>query len=136
MSALGRSIGKPPRGSRIADVRATTVSVPLEAPLRHAAGAHWGRFVRTIVQIETEGGVIGLGETGGGGPSAQRTVASLRPMLLGHDGFDATALWFKILNPPAALYDNRTQIHAALEFACLDAVGKMLEGPVYDQIGR
>ena len=32
----------------ITDVRATTVTVPLEAPLRHAAGAHWGRFVRTI----------------------------------------------------------------------------------------
>lgn len=35
MSALGRAIGKPPRGSRIADVWATTVSVPLEAYLGH-----------------------------------------------------------------------------------------------------
>ncbi len=124
-----------PRKSRIADVRATTVAVPLEAPLRHAAGAHWGRFVRTIVEIETEGGVVGLGEMGGGGQSAQLVVESLRPKLLGHDVFDATALWFKILNPTAALYDNRTQIHAALEFACLDAAGKLLEVPVYDLLG-
>ena len=107
MNTLGRTTGKPPRGSRIADVRATTVSVPLEAPLRHAAGAHWGRFVRTIIEIETESGIIGLGEMGGGGQSAQLTVESLRPKLLGHDVFDATALWFKILNPTAALYDNR-----------------------------
>ena len=35
---------------KIADVRATTVTVPLEAPLRHANGCHWGRFVRTIVE--------------------------------------------------------------------------------------
>src|SRR5664280_1012745 len=126
---------KPPRGSRIADVRATTVSVPLEAPLRHAAGAHWGRFVRTIVEIETESGVVGLGEMGGGGQSAQLIIESLRPKLLGHDVFDATALWFKVLNPTAALYDNRTQIHAALEFACLDAAGKILEVPVYDLLG-
>src|ERR1019366_4214134 len=135
MSASGRAIGKPPRGSRIADVRATTVTVPLEAPLRHAAGAHWGRFVRTIVEIETESGVVGLGEMGGGGQSAQLTVESLRPKLLGHDVFNATALWFKVLNPTAALYDNRTQIHAALEFACLDAAGRILEVPVYDLLG-
>ena len=121
--------------SRIADIRATTVTVPLEAPLRHAAGAHWGRFVRTIVEIETEGGVVGLGEMGGGGQSAQLVVESLKPKLLGHDVFDSTALWFKILNPTAALYDNRTQIHAALEFACLDAAGKILEVPVYDLLG-
>ena len=39
---------------KIADVRTTTVAVPLQAPLRHALGAHWGRFVRTIVEVETE----------------------------------------------------------------------------------
>jgi glucarate dehydratase len=120
---------------RIADLRATTVTVPLEAPLRHAAGAHWGRFVRTIVEIETESGYVGLGEMGGGGQSAQLVVESLKPKLLGHDVFDTTALWFKILNPTAALYDNRTQVHAALEFACLDAAGQALEVPVYDLLG-
>jgi glucarate dehydratase len=39
---------------RISDIKVTTVTVPLEAPLRHAAGAHWGRFVRTIVQVYTD----------------------------------------------------------------------------------
>ena len=34
---------------KITDIRATTVTVPLEAPLRHGNGCHWGRFVRTIV---------------------------------------------------------------------------------------
>ena len=36
---------------RITGMRATTVTVPLAAPLRHAAGAPWGRFVRTIVEV-------------------------------------------------------------------------------------
>lgn len=133
--ALGASAGRGRRGSRIADLRATTVSVPLEAPLRHAAGAHWGRFVRTIIEIQTESGIVGLGEMGGGGQSAQLTVESLRPKLLGHDVFDTTALWFKVLNPTAALYDNRTQVHAAIEFACLDAIGRLLEVPVHDLLG-
>ena len=54
---------------KIVDLRATTVSVPLEAPLRHANGCHWGRFVRTIVELETDDGLVGLGEMGGGGES-------------------------------------------------------------------
>ena len=43
---------------KIVDIRATTVTVPLEAPLRHANGVHWGRFVRTIVEVETDDGLI------------------------------------------------------------------------------
>ena len=42
---------------KITDIRATTVTVPLEAPIRHSAGAHWGRFVRTIVEVETDEGI-------------------------------------------------------------------------------
>src|ERR1041384_6513068 len=56
---------------KIADLRATTVTVPLEAPLRHANGCHWGRLVRTIVEVETDNGLIGLGGMGGGGESAE-----------------------------------------------------------------
>jgi hypothetical protein len=41
---------------KIADLLATTVSVPLEAPLRHANGAHWGRFIRTVVEVICDNG--------------------------------------------------------------------------------
>ncbi len=51
---------------KISDIKATTVTVPLETPLRHAAGEQWGRFVRTIVEVETDEGITGLGEMGGG----------------------------------------------------------------------
>ena len=64
--------------SAIVDIRATTIAVPLEAPLRHANGCHWGRFVRTIVEIEDGNGLIGLGELGGGGESAELSVLPAR----------------------------------------------------------
>ena len=48
----------------ITDIKATTVTVPLEAPLRTSNGAHWGRFVRTIVEVETNLGIVGLGGNG------------------------------------------------------------------------
>lgn len=119
----------------ITDIRATTIAVPLEAPIRHSNGAHWGKFVRTIVQVETDTGLVGLGEMGGGGESAEAAFRGLKSYLVGHDPFDFEALWFKICNPTASLYNNRTQLHAAIEFACLDIVGKTLELPVYDLLG-
>ncbi|HEX6522542.1 MAG TPA: enolase C-terminal domain-like protein [Streptosporangiaceae bacterium] len=120
---------------KIADIRATTVTVPLEAPLLHGNGAHWGRFVRTIVEVETDNGLVGLGEMGGGGQSAEQAFRALTPYLAGHDPFQLEALRFKIANPTAALYGDRTQLHAAIEFACLDLIGQHLGVPVYDLLG-
>lgn len=119
----------------ITDIRATTVTVPLEAPLLHANGAHWGRFVRTVVEVETDEGLVGLGEMGGGGESAELAFEGLKSYLVGHDPFELEALRFKIANPTASLYNDRTQLHAAIEFACLDLVGQQLGVPVYDLLG-
>jgi len=121
--------------SQIVDVRATTVAVPLEAPLRHANGFHWGRFVRTIVEVETDDGLVGLGELGGGGSSAEAAILGLKPYLLSHDPLQLEQLRWKIMNPVASLYNNRAQLHAALEFACLDLAGQRLGVRACDLLG-
>src|SRR5262245_15435645 len=120
---------------RISDIRATTVTVPLEAPLRHANGCHWGRFVRTIVEVQTDSGLVGLGEMGGGGESAEAAFRSMKPYLVGHDPARLEEMRFLIANPTASLYNNRTQILAALEFACLDILGQSWGVPISDILG-
>jgi len=120
---------------KITDIRATTVTVPLEAPLRHANGCHWGRFVRTIVEVETDEGLIGLGEMGGGGESAESAFTAMKAYLVGHDPARLEEMRFLIANPTASLYNNRTQILAALEFACLDLLGQKWGVPVCDLLG-
>src|SRR4249919_684509 len=120
---------------KISDIKATTVTVPLEAPLRHANGCHWGRFVRTIVEVETDEGITGLGEMGGGGESAEATFAAMKRYLVGHDPANLTGMALKIANPTASLYNNRTQILAALEFACLDIMGQKWGVPVHSILG-
>jgi glucarate dehydratase len=120
---------------KITDIKATTVTVPLEAPLRHAAGCHWGRFVRTIIEVETDEGSTGFGEMGGGGESAEAVFRSMKSYLVGHDPARLEEMRFKIANPTASLYNNRTQVLAALEFACLDIIGKKWGVPVYDILG-
>jgi len=119
----------------ISAIRATPVTVPLEAPLRHSNGAHWGRFVRTIVEVETADGFLGLGEMGGGGEDATRAFAALESYLIGHDVTALEAMRLKICNPTASLYNNRTQLHAALEFACLDIMGQKFGVPVHVLLG-
>jgi glucarate dehydratase len=120
---------------KITDIRATTVTVPIEAPLRHANGCHWGRFVRTIVEVETDEGLIGLGEMGGGGESAEAAFRALKSYLVGHDPARLEELRFLISNPTASLYNNRTQMLAALEFACLDILGQKWGVPVSEILG-
>jgi glucarate dehydratase len=120
---------------KITDIRATPVTVPLLAPLRHANGCHWGRFVRTIVEVETDEGIIGLGEMGGGGESAVAAFNGLKPYLVGRDPAQLEEMRFLVANPTASLYNNRTQLLAALEFACLDILGQKWGVPVCDILG-
>ena len=124
-----------PQRMKIADIRATTVTVPLEAPLRHANGCHWGRFVRTIVEVETDNGLIGLGEMGGGGESAESMFRAMKGYLAGHDPARIEEMRFLIANPTASLYNNRTQALAAIEFACLDILGQAWGVPVSEILG-
>jgi len=42
---------------------------------------------------------------------------------------------FRIANPTASLYNNRTQVLAALEFACLDILGQAWGVPVHAILG-
>ncbi len=119
----------------IRDIRAFTVTVPLEAPLRHANGCHWGRFVRTVIEVETDNGLVGLGEMGGGGESAEAGIRALKNYLVGHDPARLEEMRFRIANPTASLYNNRTQLLAALEFACLDILGQAWNVPVHAILG-
>jgi glucarate dehydratase len=120
---------------RITDIRPTTVTVPLEAPLRHANGCHWGRFVRTIIEVDTDEGITGLGEMGGGGESAEAIFRAMKNYLVGHDPARLEEMRYLIANPTASLYNNRTQILAALEFACLDILGQKWNAPVSEILG-
>jgi len=128
--------------STIADIKATTVAVPLEAPLRHANGTHWGRFVRTIVEVIDTEGRSGWGEMGGGGESAEASVLGLKSYLIGHDPIELEQLRWKLMNPTASLYNNRMQLHAAVEMACMDLAGKqrglracdLLGGAIRDEV--
>ena len=55
--------------------------------------------------------------------------------LVGHDPARLEELRFLIANPTASLYNNRTQMLAAIEFACLDILGQKWGVPVSEILG-
>jgi len=59
----------------------------------------------------------------------------MKQYLVGHNPANLEEMRFLIANPTASLYNNRTQILAALEFACLDILGQKWNVPVYEILG-
>jgi glucarate dehydratase len=72
---------------------------------------------------------------GGGGESAVAAFHALKPYLVGRDPARLEEMRFRIANPTASLYNNRTQILAAMEFACLDILGQKWGVPVCEILG-
>jgi glucarate dehydratase len=62
-------------------------------------------------------------------------IKGLKQYLVGHDPLQLEQLRWKIMNPVASLYNNRLQLHAALEFACMDVAGKYLGVRACDLLG-
>ena len=86
---------------------------------------------RGIVEIETDGGIIGIGEGG-----SKDTIEQCAQMMIGLDPFRIEHIWQNIYRgmfyPP-----GREKLHAlgALEMALWDIKGKALGVPVYDLLG-
>ena len=65
---------------RITAIRATPVNIPLEAPYLWSYGSLAG-FSKTIVEVETSDGIVGLGE--GPSPANVATInSSIAPKLV------------------------------------------------------
>ena len=116
---------------KIIDIKARTVAVPLEAPLRHSTGVHPGYFQRTILQVFTDEGIIGLSEVGGG--DQRGALLRLKPRLVGEDPFHLERIKQRTLRQ--IYYLSNARLYAAIEIACLDIQGKMLGRPLSDLIG-
>ncbi|TDE89529.1 glucarate dehydratase [Occultella glacieicola] len=116
---------------RIVDMRVRTVAIPTHAKLRHNTGVHPGYFIRTILELVTDEGIVGLGEVGGG--DQRGAFERLRPRIIGADPFRLELLKLKTLR--AIYYLSNDRLYAAIEMACLDIQGKALGRPMSDLLG-
>ncbi|AEI51977.1 enolase C-terminal domain-like protein [Runella slithyformis] len=116
---------------KIIDLKTRCVAIPLNAQLRHNTGVHPGYFLRTILELVTDEGIIGLGEVGGG--DQRGALQKLKPRIIGLDPFHLETLKLKVLR--SIYYMSNARLYAAIEMACLDIQGKVLGRPMSDLLG-
>ncbi len=133
---------------KIKDLRIHSIAIA-DPPLRSSYGLHAPYALRTIIELESEDGVIGINETYGG-ESPAAALRGIRSKIIGADAFRVTGTInpamekFKVngldrsqtfLVPGENPLDESTRTYAAIEVACLDLIGKSVGVPVCDLIG-
>jgi glucarate dehydratase len=121
---------------QIRHVRATPVNLPFVAPYRFAYGST-ASLTKTIVEVETEDGLVGLGE-GADGDTA-RLIETLGDRLIGLDPLDLNACEQRCLPAMSfAPWDNLTALRrafGAIEMALWDLRGRADGVPLHRLLG-
>jgi glucarate dehydratase len=86
--------------SRIAEVRVTPIALK-DPPLLNASGVHEPFTLRSIIEIESADGHIGLGETYGEDSTLLRLQA-VAPRLKGLDSHNLTGVWAQVRSQATA----------------------------------
>jgi glucarate dehydratase len=132
---------------RITALRIHPIAIA-DPPLRSSYGLHAPYALRTIVELESDAGVIGITETYGGEAQVAQLEA-LRPQIIGADPYRLTGFLSPMVEgqgkgdarsqtylvPGENPLDATTRTYAAVEVACLDLIGKTVGQPVCDLIG-
>src|SRR6266540_71647 len=125
---------------KIADVRTIPLSYRCEKPYMSAAGVQAARNT-LLVEIETDNGLVGIGEAGSaGGPLASTQVVveqELKPLLMGEDPLLIERLWQKMFQRSRQHGRRGIVMHAisGLDLALWDIAGKIAKLPVYRLLG-
>ena len=137
----------PTGGARVTGVEVTPVAFR-DPPLLNAVGVHEPFALRSVVQVHTDAGVTGLGESYGDLPHLTRLRRAAEE-LVGLDVFDLPGLRQRVLRSLSA-DDGRgghgmsgmvtgsattDRVFSPFEVAALDLQGRLLGRPVSDLLG-
>ena len=121
---------------KITRLKATPVNIPLEAPMWWTGGLYPGTS-KIVIEIETDEGLIGLGEA----PSTDLlgAIDGMRERLIGCDPIDIAACELRCV-PPWQIVQNTDDSSVAkafgsIEIALWDLRGKLWDRPLCDLLG-
>ncbi|MFK7853611.1 MAG: enolase C-terminal domain-like protein [Granulosicoccus sp.] len=128
----------------IQNVKLTPVAIP-DVPLVNTKGVHQAVFLRTIIEIETDDGQVGIGESYGGA-RALNGMRQAANALVGLDPFHLNELRQRVetalpnaggINAPTMLTQHQVvdAVYSAFEIPLLDIQGKVLNRPLCDLLG-
>src|ERR1041385_6408073 len=132
---------------RVVEMKIHSIAIA-DPPLRSSYGLHAPYALRTILELKSDDGIIGITETYGGEAPA-RALEQLRPQIMGANPYRLTGYFSPMVEgkgggdarsqtylvPGENPLDEMTRTYAAIEVACLDLIGKSVGQPVCDLIG-
>jgi L-alanine-DL-glutamate epimerase-like enolase superfamily enzyme len=122
---------------KITAIHTTALSCRVDPPYASAAGVQ-GRRGGLLVEVETDGGVTGIGEAGlGGGVTANVIDKVLAPLLVGQDPLLIEAHWQKMFATTRQFGRRGVVMNAisGIDIALWDIAGKVAKLPVYKLLG-
>jgi glucarate dehydratase len=134
---------------KIVDLRVHSIAIA-DPPLRSSYGLHAPYALRSIVELVSEDGIVGISETHGGDAISQ-AFRRLRLQIVGTDAYRLCGYLLPMIDPSAAgpnldrsqtyhvpgenPFDESARLYSAIEIACLDLIGKSVGKPVCDLLG-
>src|SRR5690349_2905051 len=122
---------------KIKDIRTVALSYKCEPPYGSAGGMQ-ARRGALLVEVETDGGIVGIGESGlGGGATATVIEKDLKPLLLGEDPLLIEGLW-QTMFARTRQYGRRGVVlfrSSGIDIALWDIAGKVAKLPVWQLLG-
>lgn len=134
---------------KIKHIRVTPIAFK-DAPLLNASGIHEPYALRSIIEVESDNGFIGLGESYGDAPVLS-VLQAMQESLLGLDPFDLNGLRAQVIqtvarlqpgaNPGAELAPGShpskqvANAYSAFEVAFLDLQARSIGVPLVDLLG-
>jgi glucarate dehydratase len=117
----------------ITGLTVTPIALP-DPPLLASSGCHGPYFLRNVVELNTDGGIVGLGETHGGA-GVTTGLEKARDIVVGQSAL----AYRKFARELQALGMG---VYAGIELACLDACGRatgrrlceLIGGPVRESV--
>ena len=131
-------------GPKIKYFNITPIAI-IDPPLLNAAGLHAPYALRTVVELITDDNISGISEIPGN-IAIDLALEKSRQYIIGQDPFhlnqikDILSLNFgseDTIKRGDTPWDQRTLVHifSAIEVACLDIIGKIINRPVVDLLG-
>ena len=122
---------------KIIDIRAIPLSYSCPTPYC-SANLMQTRRGAVLVEVETDDGLVGIGEAGTGGGVTQSFIAKdIAPMLIGEDPLMIEGLWQKMFARTRQYGRRGIVMHAisGIDIALWDLAGKVAKLPVYRLLG-
>jgi glucarate dehydratase len=118
---------------KITGLKVTPIALP-DPPILAASGCHGPYFLRNVVELKTEGGIVGIAETPGG-EGVTRALLQAQKLIVGQNAF----AYRKFAHELQALGMG---CYAGIELACLDACARatgrrlceLVGGPVRESV--